>query len=67
MKTLVLTTILALVSAPAFANIGDLENQIDAVKTEIVLIAQPLRAADRELAKANSCILPFTHIVCLAE
>lgn len=67
MKYLALTTMLAFASAPAFANIGDVEGQIQAVKTEVVFVSQPLLTADRELAAANSCVLPFTHIVSVPE
>jgi len=67
MKHLPLLALCALVASPASANFGDIDEQIEEAKAEIVYVAQPLTYQDRIAAAEESCGLPLTHIVSVPE
>jgi hypothetical protein len=56
-------TALMLSGTPALANYGDIDAQIEAVQLAAVYVAQPQVQSTTDIAAANACTLPFTHIV----
>lgn len=57
----------ALAASPAFASYGDLDTQLQEVKTEAVFVAQPMQFQDKKLAQHEACPLSIDHIVSIPD
>jgi len=63
MKRFALVAALTLAATPGLANYGDVDAQIEAVQIAAVYVAQPQIQSTTSVAIADTCTLPFAHIV----
>ena len=67
MTRIVLLFAAMLSATPALAHYGDINAQLEEVKLTTVIVAQPQIQSTTDIAAANTCTLPFTHIVSIPD
>ncbi len=63
MRRFALVAALTLAATPGYANYGDVDAQIEAVQIAAVYVTQPQIQSTTSVATADTCTLPFAHIV----